>query len=166
MNRQELEGYRFEYAAQQDAIERNARTGFDPIAARLQDKAQINNQKGIETMATGQLRIEKSNGASDPTPAALPQFTINVLVDGFPVKIEASGRAEHLVAMIAKLKQSGATPPAWASATQPRSVDVPEDVAPICDVHGTKMGKSQYNDGYFCGACSKERKQQKQRQRW
>ncbi len=148
MNRQELEGYRFEYAAQQDAMERNQRTGFDPIAARLQDKAQINNQKGIETMATGQLRIEKSNGASDPTPAALPTFTVNVIIDGFPVKVETSGNANHLVNFIGRLRDAGATPPAWAAGTTQRTPDAPH--VPICPDHNKEMKESRAPGKFYC----------------
>lgn len=160
MNQQELEGYRFEYAQQQDAMERNARTGFDPVAARLQEQAQIDKERELNTMATGQLRIEKSNGASDPTPAALPQFTINILVDGFPVKIEASGKADALFALVARLRENGATPPAWAASTvTPASATEPnEPPAPICPVHKWDMKKSQYNDDYFCGRCNAEKK--------
>jgi hypothetical protein len=164
-NRRELEGYRFEHSELETAIERNKRTGFDPVAARLQDKALITNQKGIETMSaqpTGTLRIEKgnSNGASDPTPASLPQFTINVLVDGFPVKIEASGRAEQLVAIIAKLREAGATPPAWAVSTVTPASALPTDEppAPKCPVHKWDMKKSKFNDDYYCGACSQAKK--------
>lgn len=138
------EGWRFEYMEQQDAIERNER------APRLQDRAIINNQKGIETtMSTnGQLRIQRDQPQSDPTPA-LPQYTVNVIIDGFPVKVETSGNANHLVNFIGRLRDAGATPPAWASATTQRTPDAPH--VPMCPDHNKEMMESTKKPGsYYC----------------
>jgi hypothetical protein len=96
--------------------------------------------------------------------APLPMFTINVLVEGFPVKIEASGNADQLFGLVAKLKESGATPPAWANAsTAVASPATPTaQPAPRCQVHGWEMKKSQFGENnYYCGKCNAAKKQGK-----
>lgn len=99
-------------------------------------------------MATGQLRIEKGNSQSETVPAPLPQYTVNVILDGFPVKVETSGRADHLVNFIAKLRDAGATPPAWATATTPRTPEAPH--VPICPDHNKEMKESRKPGKFYC----------------
>lgn len=74
-------------------------------------------------------------------------FTISVELDGFPVTVEAEGKAENLRAIVDRLKAIGATPPA-KTASAPASAK-PAGV-PVCPVHNAPMKASQKPGSFFC----------------
>jgi hypothetical protein len=84
--------------------------------------------------------------SKQPAPAA--KFTISVLVDGFPVSIEAEGKADNLRALVDRLKAIGAEPPAIVQT--PAQAQKPAG-APVCPVHNAPMKVSSAKPGsYFC----------------
>jgi hypothetical protein len=79
--------------------------------------------------------------SKQPQPAC--HFSINAIIDGFPVTIEGDGKAGDLKTIVEKLKAIGAQPPSGNRTNSPNSTDD----APICEFHG-KMRKG--NHGFFC----------------
>jgi hypothetical protein len=80
-----------------------------------------------------------------PAPAA--RFTITALVDGFPVSIEAEGKAGDLRALVAKLREIGAEPPSVQTPAQPAAAAKTAS-APRCPVHNSPMKEGRR--GFFC----------------
>jgi hypothetical protein len=82
-----------------------------------------------------------------PITAAQPQasatFTINCVIDGFPVNVSVEGKADALRGMIDRLKAIGAQPPT----TIVVKAEADSSDAPVCEFHG-KMKKGNY--GWFC----------------
>lgn len=91
---------------------------------------------------------EPNSQQIQPVAAIKPaHFTISVELDGFPVTVEADGKAENLRAIVDRLKAIGATPPAKA-ASAPASAK-PAGV-PVCPVHNAPMKASRKPGSYFC----------------
>jgi len=89
-----------------------------------------------------------TNETIQPVAVTKPaHFTISVELDGFPVTVEAEGKAENLRAIVDRLKAIGATPPAKTSSV-PASAK-PAGV-PVCPVHNTPMKPSRKPGSYFC----------------
>ncbi len=86
-----------------------------------------------------------------PITAAQPQahatFTINVLIDGFPVQVSVEGKADALRGMIDRLKAIGATPPAPNLGNDNNVTISNIKDAPICEYHGAMR---QGRHGWFC----------------
>jgi hypothetical protein len=82
--------------------------------------------------------------SKQPAPAA--RFTITALVDGFPVSIEAEGKADNLRALVDRLKAIGAQPPVQTPA-RPAAAEKPAG-APRCPVHNSPMKEGRR--GFFC----------------
>jgi len=80
---------------------------------------------------------------TDKQPAPAAKFSITCTLDGFPIEIEAEGRADDLRALVARLKAIGATPPQTGNSALPVSADD----APVCEYHG-KLRRG--NHGWFC----------------
>jgi hypothetical protein len=102
---------------------------------RLEDKTMTDTQSNVTPI-------------TDKQPAPAARFTITAVVDGFPVSIEAEGNAGSLRALVAKLREIGAEPPATvqtpAQPTKPAGV-------PVCPVRNTQMKVSSAKPGsYFC----------------
>ena len=74
-------------------------------------------------------------------PAA--KFTITAMLDGFPVSIEAEGKAGDLRALVAKLREIGAEP-----LTVQASAPTKPTGAPLCPVHNAPMKEGRR--GFFC----------------
>lgn len=76
----------------------------------------------------------------------MARFTITATLDGFPVAIEAEGRADQLRALVDRLKAIGAEPPvAPVAASEPA-----KQAAPTCPTHGTPMKASRKPGTFFC----------------
>ena len=86
---------------------------------------------------------QTDSGRGHATKAA--HFTITAEIDGFPVTVEAEGKADSLRAMVDRLKAIGATPP-QKTATAPA---MPAGV-PVCSIHHTPMKASRKPGSYFC----------------
>jgi hypothetical protein len=85
------------------------------------------------------ITMEKSNEAK---PEASPvTFKIMATLEGFPVEVQMEGKADNLKALVERLKQIGAQPPALI-ATQAASAS-----KPVCPIHGTPM-KASRKPGY------------------
>lgn len=105
------------------------------------------------------------------TPKTPPRvkYTIQAVMDEFPVAIELEGSADQLKGIINRLRELGATPPtrearAAAAAERaqaapaggtwpggdPRGVYIPEERIPRCPDHG-KMWPSEHG-GFYCPA--------------
>ena len=91
-------------------------------------------------MNDGTLKVTPITAAQ---PQAVAKFSITASIDGFPVSIEAEGKADNLRALVDRLKAIGAQPPA-ASVKAPATAT---EEAPICEFHG-KMKRGNY--GWFC----------------
>jgi hypothetical protein len=79
------------------------------------------------------------------------KFTINVLIEGFPVQVEVEGKAEALKSMIGKLKAIGAEPPQPAASGQGARNGQgaqPAANAPKCPEHRSMMKKGRR--GWYC----------------
>jgi hypothetical protein len=74
-------------------------------------------------------------------PAA--RFTITASIDGFPVSIEAEGKADNLRALVDRMKAIGAEPPVQTPAQPTKASGVP-----VCPVHNAPMKEGRR--GYFC----------------
>ena len=72
-------------------------------------------------------------------------FTISVELDGFPVTVEADGKAENLRAIVDRLKAIGAVPPAKAAPASAKPAGIP-----VCPVHNAPMKASRKPGSYFC----------------
>jgi hypothetical protein len=81
---------------------------------------------------------------TDKQAAPAARFTISALVDGFPVSIEAEGKAGDLRALAAKLREIGAEPPQVQTPAPTKSVG-----APVCPVHNTQMKVSSAKPGSY-----------------
>ena len=88
----------------------------------------------------GQLNVTPIE-SKQPQPSC--EFKVSVLLDGFPIEISGSGRADDLRALVGRLKAIGATPPAGFESQRVTQTDD----APVCEFHG-KMRKG--NHGWFC----------------
>lgn len=79
-------------------------------------------------------------------------FRITAEIDGFPVTIEVTGKAEALRGMIDRLKVLGATPPAKpapaAAATGTPEPATKAEQAPKCPSHRSVMKKGRKE--WFC----------------
>lgn len=95
-------------------------------------------------MNDGTLKIEKVTPITDKQPQAQCHFSINCLLDGYPITIEGDGNADSLRALVARLKAIGATPPERVY----QKVEKPTDDAPVCEYHGS-MKPSKFG-GFFC----------------
>lgn len=93
-----------------------------------------------------------TNTSSNVTPIESKQtapgakFTITATLDGFPIAIEAEGKASDLRALVDRLKSIGAEPPQIA----PAQSEPTKKVAPVCPDHGTQMKASRKPGAYFC----------------
>lgn len=83
--------------------------------------------------------------AGQPTPSA--RFKITVELDGFPVEIEAEGKADSLKALVERLKAIGAVPP-QSKPDAPASAQS----APRCPIHHKSMKASRKPGSFFCPA--------------
>jgi hypothetical protein len=87
------------------------------------------------------------------TPASLPKYTIQVLLDGFPVVVELEGKAEALTGIVKRLKEIGATPPVVAAApvtTASASNGADLSAPPKCPTHNATMKESRKPGQWFC----------------
>lgn len=89
-----------------------------------------------------------ANETIQPAQIAKPaHFTISVELDGFPVTVEAEGKAENLRAIVDRLKAIGATPPT-------KTVSVPtatgKPAVPVCSIHNAPMKPSRKPGSFFC----------------
>ena len=83
------------------------------------------------------------------SPIAPTTFTIHAVLDGFPIDVQFSGKAEALVATIARLRELGATPPDATSAA-PHGAE--SGATPVCKYHGP-MKPSKFKEGsWHCTA--------------
>ena len=73
------------------------------------------------------------------------RFTITAELDGFPVTVEAEGKADSLRAMVDRLKAIGAQPPQKVATASAMPAG-----APVCPVHNTPMKASRKPGSYFC----------------
>jgi hypothetical protein len=89
--------------------------------------------------ATSQ-QIQSATATTKPA-----HFTISVELDGFPVTVEAEGRAENLRALVDRLKAIGATPPVKGASAPTKPAGIP-----VCPVHNTPMKASRKPGSYFC----------------
>ncbi|MCI0338812.1 MAG: hypothetical protein L0226_14650 [Acidobacteria bacterium] len=80
--------------------------------------------------------------AQQPAPSA--RFKITVELDGFPVEIEAEGKADSLKTLIERLKTIGAQPP------QAKASAKPAGGVPVCPIHNKPMKASQKPGTFFC----------------
>jgi hypothetical protein len=80
--------------------------------------------------------------SKQPAPAA--KFHITATLEGFPVVIEAEGKADDLRALVARLKAIGATPPTPIGV---KAEPTNNDDAPVCEYHGAMR---QGRHGWFC----------------
>jgi hypothetical protein len=94
----------------------------------------------------GTLKVTPITSAQ---PQVAAKFSITCSIDGFPVSIEAEGKADNLRALVDRLKAIGAQPPA-AQASTPAASEQSKKVAPICPVHRTPMKASRKPGSFFC----------------
>lgn len=84
---------------------------------------------------------------TDKQAAPAAKFIITATLDGFPIQVEAVGKASDLRALVDRLKAIGATPPAAGVQTLAPTKKADDEEAPVCEYHGKmKMG----NYGWFC----------------
>jgi|SRR5262245_48972512 len=89
----------------------------------------------------GQLNVAQ---ITDKQPAPACHFTINCVVEGFPVQLEGQGRADDLRALVARLKAIGAEPP------QARPEPTKAAGVPVCPVHNSPMKPSRKPGKFYC----------------
>jgi len=91
----------------------------------------------------GQLNVAQ---ITDKQPQPACHFTINCVIEGYPVQLEGHGRADDLRALVARLKAIGAEPP---TVSKPESTKATG--APLCPTHNTAMAPSTKRPGtYYC----------------
>ena len=82
--------------------------------------------------------------------AQATKFTIQAIIDGFPVELEGEGKASDLRAIIDRLKAIGAEPPQIAPSQQAGQSAQSKKTAPTCPAHGTPMKASRKPGSFFC----------------
>src|SRR5215813_1529772 len=80
-------------------------------------------------------------------PATSARFTVQALIDGFPVTVEVEGRADAVKILIDKLKAIGAEPPV---ATKAEPTASQSKAIPVCPIHHTQMKPSRKPGSFFC----------------
>jgi hypothetical protein len=80
-------------------------------------------------------------------PEASPRpviFKVMVTLEGFPVEVQMEGKADNLKALVERLKQIGAQPPA------PIVTQAAGASKPVCPIHGTPMKASRKPGSFYC----------------
>jgi hypothetical protein len=97
---------------------------------------------GDTPMNDGTLKVTPITSAQ---PQVAAKFSITCNIDGFPVSIEAEGKADNLRALVDRLKAIGAQPP---QVQTPAPEPTKPAGAPKCPVHNSPMKEGRR--GYFC----------------
>jgi hypothetical protein len=100
-------------------------------------------QAARATSAPAAPVTEAARSISAPT-----TFTIDALLDDFPIDVSFSGDAERLAKTIARLRQIGAIPPSPAARAAAAAEHSRE--APICPYHGPMKESAKAPGTYFC----------------
>jgi len=90
----------------------------------------------------GQLNVAQ---ITDKQPVPPCHFTINAVLNGFPITIEGDGRAGDLKLIIERLQLIGAEPPV-AKAEPTKAAGG----APLCPVHNSPMKPSRKPGKFYC----------------
>ena len=88
----------------------------------------------------GQLNVTP---ITDKQPQPSCTFVVHVQIDGFPIEISGSGRADDLRALVARLKAIGAEPPTVSLVRETAKA------TPVCPTHG-KAKPSKKPGHFYC----------------